>query len=85
MTKEKRKVTLNQIRKRSGKSQNDIVEALKAMGRDASQAYISKLENGGQSVTIELGLDLSKAYGVPFYPDLVAGLGFDIDDHSDKN
>lgn len=80
MEKEKRKVTLDQIRKASGKSQKDIASALKALGRDASQAYISKLESGGQSVTIELGMDLAKAYEVPFYPDIVRGLGFAADD-----
>jgi transcriptional regulator with XRE-family HTH domain len=85
MDKEKRKVTLNQIRKASGKSQGDIANALKAMGRDASQAYVSKLESGGQSVSIELGMDLAKAYGVPFYPDIVRSLGFIPDNDDAQN
>jgi transcriptional regulator with XRE-family HTH domain len=83
MEKEKRTVTLDQIRKASGRSQKDIASALRALGREASQAYISKLESGGQSVTIELGMDLAKAYAIPFYPDLVRGLGFNTDESGD--
>jgi transcriptional regulator with XRE-family HTH domain len=86
MTKEKREVTLRLLRGAKGKKQQDIADALRALGRDASQSYVSQLERGDQSPTVELAIDLAKAYGVTFI-ELVKALGFDPDtgDGDDQN
>jgi transcriptional regulator with XRE-family HTH domain len=77
MTKKERKVTLKQLRAGKGKKQQDIANALKSMGRDASQSYVSQIERGDQSPTAELAIDLAKAYEVDIIQMLLA-LGLDL-------
>jgi transcriptional regulator with XRE-family HTH domain len=78
MTKEQRNVTLRLLRGAKGKKQKDIADALNAMGREASQSFVSKLENGAWSPTVELAIDLAEAYEVSFI-ELVEALGFQPD------
>jgi transcriptional regulator with XRE-family HTH domain len=77
MSKEQRKVTLKLVRGAKGKSQKDIAAALSAMGRETSQATVSKIERGEWSPTVELAIDLAKAYEVTIIEMLIA-LGFDL-------
>jgi transcriptional regulator with XRE-family HTH domain len=78
MAKEKRNVTLKLVRGAKGKTQKDIANALNAMGRDASQSFISKLEKGLWSPTVELAFDLAVAYEVSFL-DIIKALGFETE------
>lgn len=71
-------MTLKLVRGRTGKSQKDIADALKQLGRDSSQATVSKIERGEWSPTVELAIDLARAYEVPFL-ELVKALGFEPD------
>jgi transcriptional regulator with XRE-family HTH domain len=76
MTKERKQVTLKLLRGAKGKTQQNIADALKEMGRDASQVYVSQLERGTSVPGIDLAIDLAIAYEVDFL-DLVRALGFD--------
>jgi transcriptional regulator with XRE-family HTH domain len=78
MTKEKRKVQLKVLRVAKNLKQSDISDRLKVMGRNIEQNHVSLWERGVQTPTIELAIDLAKAYDVTFI-ELVKALGFDPD------
>lgn len=79
-------MTLKLVRGSKGRSQKDIAQALCAMGRETSQGTVSKIERGEWSPTIELAIDLARAYEVTFM-EIVVALGFepDIKDGSGEN
>jgi transcriptional regulator with XRE-family HTH domain len=77
MKKERKQVTLRLIRGRTGKTQADIVEALRAMGREASQTYVSKIEAGNSVPSVELTIDLAVAYEVTII-EMIEALGYDL-------
>jgi transcriptional regulator with XRE-family HTH domain len=78
MTKEKRKVQLKVLRAAKNLTQSDISDRLKVLGRNIEQNHVSLWERGVQTPTIELAIDLAKAYGVTFI-ELVKALGFEPD------
>jgi transcriptional regulator with XRE-family HTH domain len=78
MTKEQRKVKLKVLRAARNLKQSDISDRLKGMGRNIEQNHVSLWERGVQTPTIELAIDLAKAYEVTFI-ELVKALGFDPD------
>lgn len=77
MTRGKRKVNLKVLRARYGKTQTDIADALKEMGRNIEQSHVSLWERGIQTPTIEMAFDLAIAYGCSFL-EILEALGFDI-------
>jgi transcriptional regulator with XRE-family HTH domain len=76
--KEKRKVTLKVLRAINGKTQSDISDCLKRLGRNIEQSHVSLWERGIQTPTIEVAIDLAIAYDVSFL-ELVKALGFEPD------
>jgi transcriptional regulator with XRE-family HTH domain len=83
-----RKMRLKAIRARHGLTQKDVADALKAMGRDASQAYISEIESGEKDLGLRLTLDLKKAYKARTFNEIVealTGLNPDHDEIDSNN
>jgi transcriptional regulator with XRE-family HTH domain len=78
MTKERTQVTLKLLRGAKGKTQRNIADALREMGRDASQEYVSQLERGKSVPGVDLAIDLAEAYECSFI-ELVEALGFQPD------
>jgi transcriptional regulator with XRE-family HTH domain len=79
VTTEKRKVTLKLLRARSGKTQADIANAMKKMGRNVGQGQVSDWENGVNTPTIEITVEyLTKAYEADTL-EVIRALGFDPD------
>jgi transcriptional regulator with XRE-family HTH domain len=80
MTQEKREVTLNRLRGAKGKKQQDIAEALNKLGRNVEQQQVSAWERGVRTPTIEVAIDLAKAYEVSLL-EIITALGFTVDEH----
>lgn len=78
MTKEQRNVQLKVLRAAKNLKQSDISDRLKVMGRNIEQNHVSLWERGVQTPTIELAIDMAKAYDVSFI-ELVKALGFSPD------
>ncbi len=70
-------MTLKVLRAINGKTQSDISDALKKMGRNIEQSHVSLWERGVQTPTIEVAMDLAIAYDVALL-ELIEALGFDV-------
>jgi transcriptional regulator with XRE-family HTH domain len=70
-------MTLKQVRAMKGMTQQDVANALNAIGRNANQSYVSQIEGGESSPTIDLAIDLAVAYGVTIV-EVITALGYDL-------
>jgi transcriptional regulator with XRE-family HTH domain len=77
MKKGERKVTLKVVRVANGKKQSDIAARLKELGRNVDQTRVSVWERGAETPSIEVAIDLAKAYEITLL-ELIAALGFDL-------